>query len=1046
MNGNTRSKSLPKEGMRALNYLKIIGNNNPNGRNIDEWPVFILYTNYAVNNIQAITGASANDPFRIIAELEKKDPGVIDKLANFLWLFKVDSPREEFEDYREITLELVRKIFALRNFFAHCDDNLSTAPLHAKRQFYVDFVGRIFPLALQGITGPGMKSEKAFKMKLMNKTLNTQWGEYEFTRKGLIALICLALYKDEAEEFCRSLVGMNVPDDKDAKPECNQATARTLRELFSHFSFRRGRKHIDAGDSDFMCFSDCINYLNKTPRVSMDYLALQEERDMLTALAEKSNESEDNKRDKYTLHRRDDDRFLAIAAAYCEDFDRLPSLRFKRLDLSSSVGRKKYTFNKEEADQYRNGINRHYSVVNHALNFEFIPENHYGPIQIGSLRSSIGTAEMRRLLFLMQSISDNEKRARINECVKAYFTAYHRVLERMLNTDSYDNIFLDDDYLADFSTISGVDKTALAEDLSCMDRYFPDSITRYFTHEDYIPERDDLIDNLRYKLSLLQEHDHCFMTRMEKFKRWRRTPRKDDEKPAKPPVCTAEEIPYGNRECRFSDGELIHKVFDYFNLFLAPQDRFRQLPHNKQHRGITDHEYQLIHAAIGKFNLDPKSYKNLLEKRQRGPSLKDQIDKLEQAISHELDDERQFLRRNPRYDKNGKFLGARPTLHMLAVAAVACHWAYCETVAAKYNNPDAVSMDELLKDCARFGVKPRREAVARSQKNLITAILKIDMDKWANSYDYANKSPFNNRKLDSVSHIVSQIPFPNGFAAGLISKITMPKNLKRFISGTPEVLDFNRAFKEYPLPLKLRRYYDTRPLIDYIKSHPRSSAVADISAPGINVRAVDDKVNFSSRGVDNAIRAIKEVENQDKMVLAIAYEYLKRYRADSAYSKKFLDFAQSGGTTVYEWSAAEFNYTLKGGITIKIRANDLTKPSFRQMEDHIGKFSHRLPANPTFAALYEVYRVVTAEDRRKRLEIIPRLVAFDKLITIPDSEYSGKSPDERREMEYRYYRKEFPSLSWEEYNTVADCRNAVFHKGVGLDIKPASKVLARYKF
>ena len=71
MNGNTRAKSLPKKGMKALNYLKIIGNNNPNGRNIDEWPVFILYTNYAVNNIHAISGIAKDDYSGWIEDFEK---------------------------------------------------------------------------------------------------------------------------------------------------------------------------------------------------------------------------------------------------------------------------------------------------------------------------------------------------------------------------------------------------------------------------------------------------------------------------------------------------------------------------------------------------------------------------------------------------------------------------------------------------------------------------------------------------------------------------------------------------------------------------------------------------------------------------------------------------------------------------------------------------------------------------------------------------------------------------------------------------------------
>ena len=96
--------------------------------------------NFAVCNIQQIAQVDVTDDKKIADAITQKGDGTIQKLANFLWLFNVDEPGRDFSDYKDITLKLVTKIFALRNLFAH-PQGRDITPLLSDREFYIILEG-----------------------------------------------------------------------------------------------------------------------------------------------------------------------------------------------------------------------------------------------------------------------------------------------------------------------------------------------------------------------------------------------------------------------------------------------------------------------------------------------------------------------------------------------------------------------------------------------------------------------------------------------------------------------------------------------------------------------------------------------------------------------------------------------------------------------------------------------------------------------------------------------------------------------------------------
>lgn len=690
-----------------------------------ELPVFQLYLNYAVTNIQNFLGMEERN-FRLDSieshlskriqkrqdskpwtENDEKEDIALYRLANFLWLFKVDDPEQDYglkfekdeKDYRFYALALAKKVFDLRTFFCH-PQGKGIQELIANRQFYEFFAGDLCGAAREEALKPGMKSAKVFEMKLMNpqdinhddRTKTT----YAFTRKGVILLICMALFKDDAEEFLQSLHDMKLPTHElleDGNSEEFESvrkkapSAKAFHEFFTYYSLRRGYGAINSIDHDFSCFADIVGYLNKVPTVSLESLALDNERQMLEKKKAESMESDENKESKYKLQRRFKDRFLTFLAGYCEDFAVMPSLHFKRLDISEKDGRKRYCFGIENDNS--NGQDRHFAIENDAIRFEFRPKKHYGDIHIDHLRSAISATALRNVLLAHEGeIFDAE------EALSNYFTAYHKILEKMLNEPPCD--FIDrEKYMEELQIVTVTSAEKLRDDnefRKAMAPYFPENLTRFFIPEDNIPSeairRERLLRGLNTEIN---RDEDILRNRFSKFTQYQIDCRKYHEKLAregkdeKDPE-NAKDKPKFPKGCRFSDGFFVSRVFDLLNLYLPDNCKFRQLPRGKQHRGTEDFEYQTLHATIGRVGKNVQPLWDFLEGKntmgtKRGRVLKPVSEALRNCFHANEADVLKRYRDNGivLLDKSGNpARGSNNPLMELARAAVMLHKRYCE--------------------------------------------------------------------------------------------------------------------------------------------------------------------------------------------------------------------------------------------------------------------------------------------------------------------------------------------------------------------------------
>lgn len=303
-------------------------------RNIsNEIPVFQLYLTIALDNIERICDqfeAKYNDsekvnwghdyePSKIRRYLEREgNRELVEKLADFLWIFKIDNPADDYKkcECRARAIDLVERLYMMRSFICHLN-NSGIDSLIAGHSFYTFFEGELAGSARNEAVSNCTKTDKILKMRLMTPQKICYEGEgekmgkrissectYAFTRKGIIMLICLALYKDEAAEFCQSLHDMklrrkDVLEEYAALEEAEReknlctlrrkaSTRRAMHIFFSYYSRRRGYGAVSEEDHDFICFTHILGYLNKVPSTAMAYLALKQERKMLDDLREKS--------------------------------------------------------------------------------------------------------------------------------------------------------------------------------------------------------------------------------------------------------------------------------------------------------------------------------------------------------------------------------------------------------------------------------------------------------------------------------------------------------------------------------------------------------------------------------------------------------------------------------------------------------------------------------------------------------------------------------------------------------------------------------------
>ena len=1016
---------LPNDLKKALAKLKI---------NQSEQENFFMYLSFATNNIFEIAGIThefSTDSIKVWDEIKRRN--MVDKVARFLWLFRIDDPAKECPDYEEITEGIVKKLFELRNLFAHIKDKNSIKALLLDNKFAKTLEWGLMNVAINNVLKPGFSTSKLFKQRLATPHDKAE-SEYEFTRKGIIFLICLALFRDEAFQFCSSLNDLKDmrKDEKwqnlcaeDAAEELkkymtdnnykNPSQTRAQVEMLTYFSMRSSYKAIlgigsddqvasasDKEERNYKIFADIIGYLNKVPTECYDYLELADERNMLKNLRDESKESEENKEYKYDLKsgRRLKNRFLSLALGYCEDFDLFPSIKFKRLDISEQIGRRRYCYGKENDNA--NGMDRHYAIHDGSIGFEYVPNEHYGDMRISSLRSSISVYELKRLLLLEAVLGCGGRK--INEAISDYFTVYHRVMERMLNASDSGDFELED-FREDFSVVSGLEPEEISKDklFEQMGLYFPDSLLRFFLHKDNIPTQRELKARLGKKIAYRQRQCEEFLDRMNEVYK-RRT-------------STKEELDSAGKPVRISDGVLIRKVFNLLNLFLKPEEKFRQLPKSEWHRGKEDVEYQTLHAIIGKFPLDPNKrfWSFIMERR---PGLKDIILKLQDKYNSE-------------YERRGADKGKRGlnALELLACAAVKCYKDKCDEIAGKL-----MFLESVDAYCKSFGVK---KGMPLDRQSLEKTILRIDREKWEKAYDYKNNKPYEGRCLNDV--VVPQIPFPNGFAERLVLKGILKNNkFDKYLKKDGEKVvgfDFNMAFKDHiDASVKLRNFYDVAPLLGYINSPEFNGADSKLSAAAVGLNK-ESEADFSKKAIDKAIRRIKDVRNQDIILLNIALAY---HNNDSKKSK---------GNSISEGSVYKI-YSNKeqvevGGIKIEYTLNDSYRPYFSKVKKYTKQISAVLSSDGgkdkfDYYDMAKVLNEQRSRDNQIRREIIPWLNKMEEALSvkIPSSIYAaqeGESKDARtqriRREEFEHYRGKFVRLEFEEYNEIVELRNAIFHDG-----------------
>ena len=1049
---------LPENREDAIRLLKLKYFDKKLNKRIDETPFFLLYLNYAVNNIVSLTGISPEkyDPEEVGTLI--RESGKAGALANFLWLFSVENPKDEFPspECLERAIALAKKVYELRNFFAHLNEK-GNGGLVLNRDLYAMIEGELGALARTSLMETsGIRSDKVNKLKLAIPH-NDEKTSYELTRKGLIFLTCLALYKDDAIEFCSLFHDMKLPVKQPSiaemattklssavqqtgdEPPVNLSKAKALHEMFTKFSMRKGRDlDIIAENFNFTCFADIIGYLNKVPAVCHDYLSLDAENTKLQNLANASTESEDNKRFKYTLHRRFRDRFLSFAAGYCEDFDLFPAIHFKRLDITPVSDRKRYLFGKDQDNRLR--MDRHYAIVHDAIRFEWRPKKHYGSVHVGSLRSSISASQMKYLLAL---VFRKGNASAINDEIDRYFSAYHTVLEKMINAENCNDIFLDSsdpELLKAFSVVTGkTEEELLADDadiFAIAEPFFPANLTRFFLDTDNRMSAREMQAALYNKLAANIDHAEDFLARLNTLDDWRKAPR-NPEQPKPLPVCSKDLVKYPPRHCKFSDADLCAWFFRYINLFLTDDQKFRQLPKSKQHRGAEDYEYQFIQKLVGQFNLDQKGLWSVLEKKR--PELKNQIEMLKSAIN------RQLKRAVSSSAKLPKGRRPQPTLTMLARAAAERYSEFCSAELKKYDVEDISASPELLRqECRRFGIRPGME---KDKAALIKTVLRIDIDKWTNSFDYEKKEKrASARPLDSVDHIVSQVPFPNLLMQRFATSVLATSKNLLDADGS---FDFNKYLRTFKTSFALRDYYDVSPLIAYTHTHDRTNPVLADDAPGIR-RDCFNAV-FSAAAISRTVAAIKDVRNQDMLLCRIAFDYWTRFKNENStieFDGKFdnPDFQYS----VYDVFSIPVLINV-GGKKIRIVCNDINRPILAQIKNkkNFAVIVRHMDVSVDqdvfdFYRLVEKMRELSAADRKKRLDIIGLIMKFDSFAPIPAKRYAGLKGAQIHDMEVDEYARKFPGFSAQEYDTLKKARNAVFHDGLDLDVADALAILNKY--
>ena len=1077
---------LTGDFIRDMRSLRIKGSiRNPQTRKesqVDETPQFITYLTLALQNITDIIGEDLSK-MRSVNAVEKalKKSGKIWEVASFLWLHAEDQPKRDFAklskekaakgevpDFEKFAKAIVVKLWELRNMFVHPTEQRAAKVLVVSKDFYKFVEGELYGNALGNALGPGRKSEKAFKQRIFTPHDDSNF-QYEFTRKGMIFLVCLALYRHDASEFVQQFPDLQLPPrewemEKGYKRRLTEEELVALRkkggsvkailDAFTHYSMRASRTDIDPENKDYLNFANILTYLNKVPMASYNYLALRDEAQALAEAAAKSTESEENKRFKYLLHPRQKDRFLTLALAFIEDFHVLDCIKFKRLDITVRPARSRYMFGpipegatNEFGDELSdaNGMDRHYVISHGNAEFEYVPDEHNGPIRIAHLRGRIGEGEIMRLLLAYFTTRDANAPANdnpVNKELHVYLRSYHRILERMLNAKTLDELKFDSpDFKNDFKRVSGKGVDALTKEnfVEEMKPFFPAGITRYFVGDEMKLDTLALQDLLSSKLAAMEDRASDFLTRLDRLTDWRKLD-EESKKRVGPPVCKIGELKYPPRTCKMSDAHLIKRVLDYINLNLTKaEDKYRQLPRGLRHRGARDVEFQLLHRDIGRFGSNPDGLWRTLEKREALNGVDGPLEALKNRERELFQAEQRRCR--GKLDKNGRPLRVGHTLTMLAAAATELYRETCALLRETWCRDIAPEDAELLPFiCRMYGV---RTGMPLDPDSLVKTVLGIDLKSWSMAYDYENDAPRTEpRKLeDAKDLIVSQVPVPNQIA---IRCMPRPADGSQF--------QFNPAFRAF-LPyeegrMALRRYYDVKPLIEYVRSHKdRFEEAVDPSAPGVETRIGQeaaegefgklppkDRVGFSRNDVNRAIQEIQRVERQDKLLLACAKRYWDAYvdaSVQTTMKDKLAGFSFSEFASIGQFFSKHIDDRISDDVSIRMMPNDFARPVYSIITEHLDELvplTSPIAGEKGVYSLYDLNLVLKDLQRKEnslRLKYLPAIVEFEK---------RGREPEEKIGIDalFEHYKKELGAyskvpLTREEFDAVLAFRNRLVH-------------------
>ena len=786
-------------------------------------------------------------------------------------------------------------------------------------------------------------------------------------------------------------------------------------------------------------------------------------------------------------------------------------------------------------------MDRHYVIKQDAIAFEFIPTAHYGDIKISSMRGTLSEAEFKNLLFTGKRYGFNN----VNDKLHEYLSAYHRILEKMLNAPA-DEEFSLDDFEEEFAIVTGVSGDELYDNFAKVTEHcFPENLTRFFMGDSGELSQQEMYQDLQYRLKVLSCHASDFLKRLRAFNAWRKVP-KESRTTRRPPVCAADKLNYAPYTTNFSDGDLIAWVFRAFNLHLAPENKFRQLSRGEQHNdGIRDHEYQLLHAAIGKYSLAPKAvdsllckcrpelvdvfadikrrpykqlakdiylsitsdktYKNFsnefiddfiessfdiqtlmnniskcvsleaekkeklerkleeyyssdskdtsiyskliekyIDKKNQQKKVKDKITAtmlyyLAVKLNPKIEWEKIKKRIKPLFKKKEDIKEDFKLLMLAEAAAMHCLEYYRKEL-TKWESCGVYGVDgEVLRaECRRFKVKV---GMPLDRNSLIKTILGIDENKWSYAYNYAANEPFRGRTLASSEHIFTKVPIPNGFA----SRSIPPKALA---DGN---FDFHKALREMKTDLNLRNYYDVSAMVEFLRTGNNSGLNTHREIIRGDERIIEP-LEITRNTINKAHGQLRKYEYQDKLLVNIALEYRKRFMQNESMFEKTAEIEES--TSIYSFYDAPVKATLKGGIKLSIYPNDLLRPAFALIRQKNNLQAITAAIDPsrkefTYYELQEKLRMIQAEDRRKRLEILPQIFAFENGVSLPETLVYSKKEDkkqrekENRDLQYPYYKRRYPSLTREEFDIIAETRNAVFHTGIGLDTASALQLLKK---